>query len=66
MVNVRKLDMWNMSVSMLIGKSPKISYVCGKCGMYNKARISTNAIKMGSPYVVCEHCGEVNNTMLKF
>lgn len=65
MVNVKKLEMWNMSLSMLVGKSPKIKYVCGKCGFYNETRIPVVAIKMRKPYVVCSHCGEINNTGLR-
>lgn len=65
MVDVKKLEMWNMSLSMLFKKSPKIQYVCGKCGSYNETRIPTNAIKIGKPCVVCSYCGEINNTRLK-
>lgn len=64
MVNVRKLEMWNMSLSMLVGKSPKIKFLCGKCGSYNATRISLDAVKNGAPYVVCKNCGEINNTGL--
>jgi len=65
MVNVKKLQMWNMSLSMLFGKSPKINYICGKCDSYNETRISMNAVRMGKPYVVCSHCGEINNTKIE-
>lgn len=65
MVNVKALEMWNMSISMLAGKSPKIRYKCGKCRRYNSTRISLQAVKAGNPYVVCAHCGTVNNTKLK-
>lgn len=64
MVNVRDLTMWNMSLSMLVNKSPKIKYICGKCGSYNETRISVTAIKLNRPYVVCACCGEINNTGL--
>lgn len=64
MVNVRDLQTWNFSLSMLGGKSPKIKYICGNCGAYNETRISMNAIKLGKPYVVCAYCGEINNTRL--
>lgn len=65
MVKVRKLEMWSMSLSMLANKSPKIEYICGKCGGYNETRISLTAIKNGKPYAICSHCGEVNDTELK-
>jgi predicted SprT family Zn-dependent metalloprotease len=64
MVNVKRLQMWNMSLSMLIGKSPKINYICGKCDSYNETRISMNAVRMGRPYVICSYCGEVNDTKI--
>jgi uncharacterized Zn finger protein len=61
MVTVKSLQMLNLSLTMLFGKSPKIHYICGKCDSYNEARIS---VKMGRPYVTCSHCGEVNDTKL--
>lgn len=64
MVNVKKLEMWNTSISTLINVSPKIKYLCGKCGSYNATRISLDAIKNNAPYVVCKSCGEINNTRL--
>jgi phage FluMu protein Com len=65
MVKVKDLSMWNLSLSMLFGKSPKIRYICGKCNMYNETRISTTAVELGRPYVKCSHCGEINDTGLK-
>lgn len=64
MVNVKSISMWNISVSMLFGKSPKIEYICGKCGGYNKDRISMKSVRLGRPYVVCKYCREINNTGL--
>jgi DNA-directed RNA polymerase subunit RPC12/RpoP len=64
MVTVKKLQMWNMSFSMLFGKSPKINYICGKCDSYNETRIPMNAVRMEKPYVVCSYCGEVNDTKI--
>lgn len=65
MVKVKDLEMWNLSLSMLFGKSPKIKYICGKCNRYNETRISTSAVEMGYPYVICLYCGETNDTGLK-
>ncbi|MBY0755045.1 peptidoglycan-binding protein [Clostridium sardiniense] len=65
MVNVRDLEMWNKSLSMLFNKSPKIKYICGKCGSYNETRISLTAIKLNRPHVICGYCGEINNTGIK-
>ncbi|OPD28836.1 peptidoglycan-binding protein [Clostridium botulinum] len=64
MVDVKALKMWSISISMLGGKSPKIKYLCGKCGSYNTTRISLDAVNAGNPYVVCAYCGEINNTRL--
>jgi hypothetical protein len=65
MVTVRDLSMWNMSISMIFNKSPKIGYICGSCDGYSETRISMTAVRLGKPYVVCPYCGEVNDTMLK-
>lgn len=64
MVNVKDMSVWNVSISMIIGISPKIEYICGKCGSYNTARISMESIKIGKPYVVCKLCYEINDTKL--
>lgn len=64
MIKVKRLEMWNLSVSMMIGKSPQIKYKCGRCGSYNKTRISMEAIKRRKSYVVCSYCGEINDTGL--
>jgi hypothetical protein len=64
MVKVKNLQMFNLSLSMLFGKSPKIHYICGKCNSYNETRISVCAVELGRPYVTCSHCGEINDTGL--
>ena len=66
MVRVKYLSMKNTSISMLFGKSPKITYVCGKCNCVNQSRISIDSIYLGKPYVKCEFCGEINDTGLEF
>lgn len=64
MIKVKRLQMWNMSLAMIVGRSPKIKYICGKCDSYNEARIPIAAIEMGRPYVICSCCGEINDTGL--
>ena len=61
MVNCRDASLWSMSVSMLFGKSPKIEFICGNCGRHNTGRISIEAVERHKPYMICSHCGEVNN-----
>lgn len=60
MIRAKCFEMYNMSLSMLFGKSPKIKYICGKCGKYNKTRISVNAVKLKAPYTRCQSCGVTN------
>ena len=48
------------SISVLFGKSPLISYVCGKCNLYNEVRIPIRAIQLDKPYVRCENCNCLN------
>lgn len=66
MVNCKDAILWNFSLSMLFGKSPKITFLCGNCGKYNYGRISMKAIQNHKPYMICEHCGEVNNIQIKY
>lgn len=53
MVNARNVNGWNMSISMLIGMSPKISFNCGACRKYNETRLSMKAVSRKShmPFV---------------
>lgn len=60
MVECRDFNMWNMSLSMLIGKSPKVSFLCGKCDGFNEGRIPMGAVRCGRPWLTCMHCGETN------
>lgn len=65
LVNCRRIELYKISLSMLVGKSPKIKYICGKCGGFNKTRISMESIRLRKPYTKCSLCGEVNNLGLK-
>ena len=43
-VECEDFSMLNMSLSMIFGKSPKIKYLCGKCGRYNEGRLNISEI----------------------
>ena len=45
---------------MLIGISPKIEYLCGKCGKYNKGRFNSDSYDRDGGHLRCAHCGEDN------
>lgn len=66
MVNARNVSGWAWSVSILGGMSPKITYNCGECGRRNQTRLSMTAITKKRAYTVCAHCGEVNDTRLRY
>lgn len=66
MVRVAYLHLLNMSISMLWGQSPKITYQCGCCGCVDTTRIPLDAIELGAPYIKCPYCGTINDTGLSF
>lgn len=47
---------YNMSISMLFGKSPLLTVVCGKCEYTFDCRTPL----MNYPTTVCPNCGTVN------
>ena len=58
-IRVKRFQMWNVSVSMLFGASPKVKWICGECGGYNESRFCTSYHRE-NPKVGCMHCGRVN------
>lgn len=66
MVKPKALQMWSISLSSLFGKSPKVEYLCGNCGGHNSTRIPMEAIKRKKSYVICQYCGEINDTGIRF
>lgn len=60
MVECRNFRMWNMSLSQLFGKTPKIEWICGRCDSYNESRLLVKAVQCGRPYARCECCDETN------
>lgn len=65
MYNCKRFEMYNTSLSMLFGKSPKISYICGRCNDYNETRMSIEAIDVNRPYAKCKTCGAINRIPIK-
>ena len=59
-VECENFSMLNMSLSMIFGKSPKIKYLCGKCGRYNEGRLNISEIYWEVPYLDCKYCGTTN------
>lgn len=66
MVECYSFNMWSMSLSQLFGKTPKVTYRCGKCLHYNEGRMSVHQVEAGDPYLICQCCGEVNYIPIKY
>lgn len=49
MVECHSFNMWSMSLSQLFGKTPKVTYKCGKCLHYNEGRMSIRQVEVGDP-----------------
>lgn len=60
MVMCKNFNMWNMSISQLFGKTPKIKFICGECDAYNEIRLSVAAVECHRPYAKCNCCDEIN------
>jgi len=60
------LQMWNMSPSMLFGKSPKAKIICGYCRNYFEKRFDLYEIEFKNPKAVCIHCGTVNKIPIQY
>ncbi len=58
--------MYSNSLSVFFDKSPKIHFICGKCGRYSTGRIPLENIAMGKPYICCKMCGTVNEIPIEF
>lgn len=41
-IRVKDFECWNMSVSMLWGRTPKIEMICGHCNHYFARRFSAH------------------------
>lgn len=59
-VRVKHFEMWNMSASMIFGKSPKCTMMCGSCSIIFKKRFSPMDFKNKYPKALCPSCNTVN------
>jgi hypothetical protein len=59
-IRVKDFEMWNMSISLLWGKSPKVSLICGKCSYTFSKRFELIALKHRNPKVLCPCCNTRN------
>jgi hypothetical protein len=59
-IKVKYFEMWNMSISMLFGKTPKVHMVCGKCSHYFSKRFNFSDFRDGNPKTLCPNCYTVN------
>lgn len=59
-VRCKKAQLWNWSPAMLFGRSPKVEFLCGKCGKYNTGRFTTRTYDHEGGHLWCAHCGEEN------
>ena len=61
MVRCKQAEMFNMSVSMLFGMSPKVHFQCGNCGRWSVGRGNIQYVnRNGGLYIPCQCCGETN------
>lgn len=59
-IQVKYFEMWNTSITMLWGKSPKVNMVCGKCHFHFSKRFEPFDFRSGYPKVMCPSCHTVN------
>lgn len=64
-VTCKDLSCWNMSISMLFGKTPKVGILCGNCGKYFSHRFDTNECIRKTPRVFCPYCDTINKIPIK-
>lgn len=57
---VADFQMWNTSISMLWGKSPKVNMLCGNCHYSFSKRFEPIDFKNGYPKALCPNCSKVN------
>lgn len=65
-VECENFCMFNMSVATLFGKTPKIKYLCGKCGRYNTGRLDIAEVYWEVPFIDCKYCGATNRIPITF
>lgn len=61
MVKAKHYELWNMSLSMIFGVSPKVVFQCGACSNWSSGRGNTATInRNGGLLISCDCCGETN------
>ena len=60
MIRVKNYEMWNTSITTLVGVSPKVNMVCGSCSYYFSKRFPISETAAGNPKAICPACGIVN------
>lgn len=63
-VKASGLDGWNMSVSMLFGRSPKFDIRCGNCKRWFSRRF--NLDDFPDPVAKCPQCKAMNVVPIKY
>ena len=54
MVTCKRAEMFSMSVSMIVGISPKVHFQCGNCGRWSVGRGNTQYVNQnGGLYISC-------------
>jgi hypothetical protein len=56
----KSVEGWNMSLLQLIGKSPSMTIVCGKCYYEFSRRFNTAECRGRGPITICPGCGTRN------
>lgn len=64
-VRCKNFQCWNMSPSMLFGKSPKVKIICGKCGKYFSERFTMPNGNLKYPKTICPYCNTINEIPIK-
>jgi hypothetical protein len=62
-IQVRDFECWNMSLSMLFGKTPKVTMSCGKCRHIWSKRFTGMDFRNGyknRPVSICPRCNTSN------
>ena len=61
MVTCKRAEMFSMSLSMIVGISPKVHFQCGNCGRWSVGRGSIQYVNQnGGLYISCQCCGKTN------
>lgn len=59
-IQVKSFEMWNMSIAMMWGKTPKVNMVCGDCSYHFSRRFGVEDFLNEYPKTLCPYCETVN------